>query len=148
MTINCRIRWLLLHLTPGFVGIVFCHCTRGFIRRLPEILLVHNASLVYEEGHDARITVFSGIGKHRKADCHLAIDEVVLRPTRRIRSLLVQHFGEVAVEWLMLIGLCLESLARGQYHERPERAAGLPFGSRPVQAVLFAVIADELLRVL
>jgi hypothetical protein len=54
----------------------------------------------------------------------------------------------IAIKWLMLFGLNLISLGSGIGDQRSERAAGRALGGIPIQAVLLAGIADELLRVL
>src|SRR5262249_54552769 len=79
---------------------------------------------------------------------HLAVDDVALRATPGIRSLLVEDLEVVTMERLVGIGLNLVSFARREGHQRAQRTPRLAFWRSPIQSVVLAFVTDELLGVL
>src|SRR5271157_6314768 len=142
-------RSLFGHRTPAVVGIELCHRFRHLSGVLAEVFLVHNSVLVDDEGRDAGIAILLRIGDEGKASGHLSVDDVIFRAAFGIRTLLGEDAIEVAVKWLLLAGLRCESFGCGSIRgQRPKRALRLSLWRLPIQSVLLAFVADELLRVL
>src|SRR5271165_3220829 len=138
---------LLLNSLPCFIGVEFCHRASDLVGGLAQVLLIHNAILVDDEGHDTGIVVLRGISDHGKATSHLAVDDVVLRGPFRISALSIEHVEVVTVERLMGIRFDLQSFGGCVGHQRSKRTLGLPIRRRPIQAILLTFVADELLGV-
>src|SRR5271157_6372273 len=142
-------RWLFWHRTPALVGIELRHRFRQLSGVLAEVLLVHNSVLVDDEGREAGIAILLRIGDEGEASGHLSVHDVIFRAAFGIRTLLAEDAIEVAVKWLLLAGLWGESFGGGSKGcQRPKRALRLSLWRLPIQSVLLAFVADELLRVL
>ena len=74
-----RLRAPLLNFLPGLVRIKPLHCLSDLCRILSEILLVHHAVLVDNEGRDAGVAVLGRIGHQRESADHLTVDDIIVR---------------------------------------------------------------------
>src|ERR1700683_4892822 len=142
-----RHRKLLVHFLPGLVRIVLSHFTgqRGCVGA--KVLLDDDTVLVDHECHHSRSAILGGISQECEALGHLATDQVVLCSARSIPALRCQYFVVVPVKRDRISASVLlvarRSCARDQ---RSDRARGLSFSGFPIQPVLFAGIAQDLLR--
>src|SRR5208337_1328950 len=80
-----------LHLLPALVGVELGHGGGHVAGRLAQVLLIHHAVLVDDEGHDARIAVLRGLWDYGKSAGHLSVDDVSLGAALGVRALLVKH---------------------------------------------------------
>src|SRR5262249_8427078 len=113
-----------------------------------EILLEDDALAVHQEGHDTALAVLRGPRHHREAARHLAVLHVVLRAARSVRTLCGEDAEEVAVERLrrgarLVHGVPFPS-PLGE--ERSEGTLVAPARALPVEAVVLAGLAADLLR--
>ena len=121
---------------------------RHFRRLGSEIALVDDAVLIDDERHHAAFAVFGGVREQCEAGDHAAVDHVVVSAAGRVRALLRQD-PEVVAAIRISVHVALE-VGRGLGDQRSERALLFVLGRvrRPVQAVVLAGRAGELLRVL
>src|SRR5262245_6751952 len=123
---------------------------RGHARTDPlgprtEILFVDVTVIVDDEGHDAGVAILGGKGDEAEAANHVAAHDVVHRAAGRVRTLAGQDPEVVAV--IRLAGAdAIATLGRGG-DRFAERAVRLAARGRPVQAILLARRADDLLRI-
>src|SRR4029453_6700981 len=115
----------------------------------PQILRIHDAVVIHDEGHDAGVAVLDREGDQREAAEHLALDEVVVSTACSARPLRCQQSVDVAAISLAGGNAFLEvALAARPCELIAERTRQLVAGGRPVQAVLVAFGARQLLRIL
>src|SRR5512143_317228 len=77
----------LLRLLPARVVVVELHLRSDLGGLLAEVLLVHHAVVVAEEGHHPRGAPARGISDQRIAADQVALDHVVVGPARRVLAL-------------------------------------------------------------
>ena len=112
--------------------------------------MVDETHVIHEERHHAGVAVFRGPGHDRKAFGHLPVDDVFLGAARSVWTLRSQQLEIVAVEGAPFAALVF----RGPVAffdrcgtERAERARRFTRAGFPVETVLLAGFADDLLRV-
>ena len=129
------------------VGIVIGHRRRGAFGEIPEIFLVHDPLLIDDERHDARFTVIGRPGYQAKPADHVAVDDVPVTAAGRMASLAGENLEIVTTVWGRLVRMTAISFAGCRGSERTQRAdLAVQFG-RPIQPILLARRAGELLRV-
>src|SRR5436190_10772345 len=87
----------LLHSLPGFVGIELRDLLRCRLGRGPEILLIHDAVVVHDERHHARIAVGRGPRNQPEAADHLSLRDVLVCAAFGVRPLPLQDAVLVAM---------------------------------------------------
>src|SRR6266446_2199546 len=86
-----------IYLLPDLIRIEQVNAICDALGTGSEILLVDGTGMIDHEGHDAGISVLGGICDQRESADHLALDDVVERTARRIRSLPLQYPEVIAV---------------------------------------------------
>jgi len=66
-----------------------------------------------------RITIFDRIGNESESTCHLPVDHVVLRATRRLIALPGEHTEVVAVKSGVRVGLYAITFCSCERRQRP-----------------------------
>src|SRR5215469_9615153 len=115
-------------------------CLNGFVA---EILLPHYAVSTNYERHDSRISILGRPSQHGKAG-EAAFLKVVLDASLG-GALLREYPVVVAVERLRLVGVRIAQRLR-QFSQTAQRTGTLSLSSRPIQTVVLAFIAHQLLR--
>src|SRR5262245_21481905 len=134
-------------LLPGLVGVEHFHGAGdgGGVRA--QVLLVDDALVIDDEGHHAGHAVLRGERDEREAPDHTAVSSIVVRAVARAWALAGEDAIEIAVvrHRRVTSPVALTSRPHDQRPERAQRLAGL---RRPVQTVVLAGRARELLGVL
>src|SRR5262252_5876362 len=89
--------WSALSWYPRLVGVVGFHRIRQLRRLGPEILLIHDAVLVDDEGHNPRGAVARGICDEREAPDHVSLYDEVVSAAGCVGALREEDPIEVAV---------------------------------------------------
>src|ERR1700733_7914388 len=139
-----------LSFPPGGIGVVVLHGFTCVFGLLAEVLLIHNSIFVDDERHHAGVAIFRRIGDERESSGHFPAYDVVGGPTGRGLALARYDAEVVSVEWRgrSVQGFRGSVWNAGCGDQRPNRALRLLIGTRPVQPVLFSLIAREFLGVL
>src|SRR5882724_5790292 len=111
-----------------------------------KILFVNRSRSVDNESHHTRGAILGRI-RHKGESCaHFPIDDVVLGSVRRMRSLAREDPEKITVERNLVANFVLGAFPVRISDERVDRAIGFIVGTVPVQTIMPALIADELLR--
>src|SRR6516162_980739 len=133
---------------PTWIGIEMRHFAGDFVGAGPEILLIDDAIVIDDEGHDPGDSISGWEGDKSEAGDHVSVEDVVVSAVSRGRALCFQNAIEVAV-----IGCaapaCLGAVAVASclHHEWTDRAFVLAWFGGPIEAITLAGAAQELLRV-
>src|ERR1700737_1671799 len=139
---------LSLGLVPGGIRVIGSHRLCKFCGVWTEVLFINGPGLVDNKSHHTRGAVLDGIGDEGEACAHLPIDDIFPGSARCMSSLASEDAEHISVERNMLANLiCWEILPRVS-DERVDRAVKLVVGPLPVQTVVPAFVADQLLRIL
>src|SRR5262249_48294713 len=115
-------------------------------RVLAQILLVDLALMADNERHHAGVAIIRWHGDGGEAGDHVAVNDVVVAPARRILAL--PREDAIVVALVGIAGLVLGQVARLLGDEGPEGARLVRIILRlPVETVLLAGAADELLGI-
>jgi len=123
------------------------HCISDLFGIRTEILLVHDAVLIHDEGHDAGGAIDGWIRYKGEPADHLAVREVTLCSTLCVVSLGCQNAGIVTVERYGIVGCDRPVFYTRGGDECVERTGGLVFVLSRKQAIVTIVIANEFQRV-
>src|SRR6267142_4412208 len=137
-----------LRLRPGAIRVELPHGQRGGAGAWPEVLLVHDAVVIDDEGHHAGHAVLGGERDEREARDHLATRDVVVLAARGIGPLRRQDAVEIAVERCRPRLLAPVPLGPGADDQVAQRAGRLSGLGGPVEPVALAGRAAEMLGVL
>ncbi len=132
---------------PSVSRVVFRRSRRDFGGLLSQVFLVHYSVLAYQERHDSRIPVFRGIRKNGEATYQLSINEIIFSPTLCLVALLGEYLEVIAVERLRLVARTGVAHSLRQVTQVSKGTRSLVRRGLPIQAVLFAVVANELLSI-
>src|ERR1700716_1766294 len=133
-----------IDLLPGLIRIEQVNALGDAVGTCSEILLVDGTGMIDHEGHDAGISVLRGICDQRESADHLALDDVVERTARRIRSRPLQYPEVIAVIGRRSLASPV-ALGRGLRRERTEGARVAIV--TPEQPILLAGRRDDALSV-
>src|SRR5262249_21973939 len=111
-----------------------------------EILLVDQALMIDDEGHDARIAVLRRIGHQAETADHLAAHHVIRRTAGCVRPLAGQYSEVIAVIRLRRLAGAI-AVRRGVGGEFAGRALVFAGHRRQIEAVLLSRLADDASRV-
>src|SRR3984885_7073558 len=136
----------LFQLGPGLVGIESGHLCCHIDGIFPQVLFEDHSVLVDDEGLNTRIAVLRRIRKKAEPAGHFSIDKIRLGATLRIRTLIFQLPEVITIEGLGFIRLDRGFLVRCERNVWSERATRGALCRLPIQSVLLAGIANELLR--
>src|ERR1700761_2751743 len=128
------------HGLPVVARVIVRHGQSQRARRLAEIFLIDGAVLADEEGHDARIPVFRGIGQNGKTARHVSVHDVIHRAAFRLISLAGEYAVVIAIEGLWFTA---RAGVTDSFREITQRAQGtrrLTFRHTPVEPVLLTFI--------
>src|SRR5271169_5561260 len=131
--------------SPRIVRIDLCHRLDQVSRLRPEVLLVYRSVEVHNKRHHSGIAVLRGISDERESSCHFPVDDVALGAARSSRSLRCEQAEKIPMKWVCFLAVALGSSV---LEHRTDRTLRLAFGRLPIQTILLAFIADELLCVL
>src|SRR5262249_32621231 len=132
-------------LSPGVVRIELAHARGNAPCPRAEVLLEPVAIIVDDEGHDAGLAVLRRIGHEPEPADHVAANDVFDGAARGVRSLTGQYLVVVAV--IGFAGANAITLLRRSRDRFAEWTVRFATRRRPVQAILLAGRADDLLRI-
>src|SRR5262245_49111236 len=144
-----RCRWCIPCRRPRVVGVVLRHRLPELLRFLAAVLLEDDPLRPDDERHDAALAVLRGIRDQREAAGHLSVLDVALRAAGSRGALGRQNAVEVAVVGSRALPALARRVAfrRRVRHQRTEGAPVCGAGLLPVESVVLAGLARNLLRV-
>src|SRR5882724_12679196 len=133
---------------PGGIRVIRGHRFSKLCGVRTKILFVNRSRSVDNESHHTRRAVLNRVSDEGESCAHLPIDDVFLRSARCMSSLASEDPEHIPIERDMLANLVRREILARVSDERVYRAVGLIAGTLPVQTIMPAFVAYQLLRIL
>jgi hypothetical protein len=146
-TLSCS-RKSLLQRHPGLIGIESGHRLCHIAGIFPKVFFEDHSVLVDDERLNTRLAILRRVRNIGESTGHLSIDDIVFGAALGIGTLIVQLPEIITIERLGIVRLDRDFLVGCERDVWTEWAARSALRRLPVQSVLLAGIANELLRVL
>src|SRR6267378_392873 len=131
---------------PGRIRVIGGHCPGKLCCLATKVLLINCSGFVDDKSHHARGTVLNRVGNEGESCAHLAIDDVVPGPARRVLSLASEDPEHIPIERNMLANLIRWKILARVSDEWVYRAIELIISTVPVETIMLAFVADQFLR--